>query len=41
MLIAEFDNENPEELDKACELLDWFDNEHEPYDEIYPGEEEE
>lgn len=24
----EFDNENPEELDKACELLDWFDNEH-------------
>lgn len=27
----EFDNENPEELDKACELLDWFDNEH-----VYP-----
>ena len=27
----EFDNENPEELDKALELLDWFNNEH-----VYP-----
>lgn len=32
----EFDNENPEELDKACELLDWFDNEH-----AYPEDMEE
>lgn len=27
----EFDNKNIEELDKALELLDWFDNEH-----VYP-----
>lgn len=27
----EFDNETPEELDKALELLDWFDNER-----VYP-----
>ena len=32
----EFDNENPEELDKALELLDWFDNEH-----VYPEDMEE
>ena len=31
---------DPEELDKACELLDWFNNEHETYDEFYPGEED-
>ena len=28
-----FDSEDPEELDKATELLDWFYNEHEP---VYP-----
>ena len=32
----EFDNKNIEELDKALELLDWFDNEH-----VYPEDMEE
>ena len=32
----EFDNKSIEELDKALELLDWFDNEH-----VYPEDMEE